>query len=129
MKNKPGQKKPPLTPNQIKSLHPVVRSELSAGRFTQAQARIANRLVRRPYNFKSRIAVKAVNDKLSRAEIEALKSILNAMPSGAPAALLEKASFAVLRKSRPLDEVVLEVKQAALIFKGMREARAKRPPQ
>lgn len=118
-----------LTANQIKGLHPAVRAEFRKERLTDAQARKANRLIRQPYGFKSRIALKVVHDKVSHSQVENLRGILKAMPAEAPAALLEDASFAVLLNNRPLDEAVKEVEEAALKFKEHRKSRkyASRP--
>ncbi len=113
----------PLTENQIKSLHPVVRAEYQKQLLTDAEAKIANRLVRAPFRFKSRIALRVVREKLSKASIATLKGILHAMPSDAPAGFLEKMSFSVLRKERLLDEAVLEVEQAAAILRKKRSSR------
>ena len=115
----------PLTDNQIKSLHPVVRAEYKNQRLTDAEAKVANRLIRDPYRFKSRIALRAVREKLNNAEIASLKGVLRAMPSDAPAELLENASFAVLRKERSLEGAVLETEQAAEIFRKKRNTRGK----
>lgn len=112
----------PLTENQIKSLHPAVRAEYKKQLLTDAEAKIANRLVRAPFRFKSRIALRAVREKLSKASIATLKGILHAMPSDAPAEFLEKISFAVLRKERPLDEAVQDVVQATEIFRRRRNS-------
>ncbi len=119
----------PLTANQIKSLHPAVRVELKAGRLTESEAALANRLVRFPYLFISRIALRVVREKINKGGIDSLKRIRKAMPKGAPAGLLETVSFAVLEKKKPLDEAVKEVQEAAASFKKVREAKAKRPPR
>ncbi|MFH2203130.1 MAG: hypothetical protein ABIJ96_08465 [Elusimicrobiota bacterium] len=116
-----------LTANQIKGLHPAVRAEFLKQRLTDDQARAANRLVRQPYGFKSRIALKAVREKVSDANIAALRGILQAMPPDAPAELLERASFAVLRKGRPLADAVREVEEAAAEFREKRQALESRP--
>jgi len=116
-----------LTPNQIKSLHPAVRFEFKAGRLTDAQAHTANRLIREPYQFKSRIAIRAAVENLKRSGIEKLHKALKAMPSDAPAKLLEDESFAVLGKKKSLDEAVTLVSEAAVVFRKKKKESAERP--
>ncbi len=116
-----------LTPNQIKSLHPAVRAEFIKKNITDSQARTANRLVRQPYNFKSRIALRTVLENVDDTGIASLRGILNAMPADAPAQLLETVSFAVLRGDRILNEAVREVEEAAAGFREKRKALKSRP--
>lgn len=116
-----------LSPNQIKSLHPVVRAEFLKKALTDEQAHAANRLIRQPYGFKSRIALRAISEKVSAEGIASLRSTLQAMPSDAPAALLEKVCFAVLGKTQTLEDAVREVEGAASAFREKRKARESRP--
>ena len=127
MEKRNGENQKKLTPNQIKGLHPAVRTEFVKKNITASQARTANRLVRQPYNFKSRIALRTVLEKVDDTGIASLRGILNAMPVDAPAQLLEAISFAILRGDRVLDEAVREVEEAAAGFREKRKALESRP--
>ena len=117
----------PLTANQIKSLHPAVRVEFKAGRLTDAQAHMANRLVRAPYRFKSRIALRVAREKVGKAGVASLQKILQAMPADAPAELLETTSFEVLGKKKTLEEAVSQVQKATAAFRHKKAAATRRP--
>jgi hypothetical protein len=121
----PVQKK--LTDNQIKGLHPAVRVEFKKKNLNDDEAHRANRLVRPPYSFKSRIALRAVREKLTNTALTELRDILAAMPKDAPAQLLENMSFAVLAKSQKLDYAIMIVETAAEKFRDKKKALAAKP--